>query len=282
MSVTNEELRESVARSYGARVRPVLEAVDLEVPIAAASCCGPSDSASAACCGPADSSDSACCGAGETAEDTLDRIADLYKGTDIAGLPDSVTSVAFGCGNPTAIDALQPGETVLDLGSGGGIDCFLAAKMVGPAGTVIGVDMTPEMIALANRNLEKVGATNVEFRHGQIEALPVDSNTIDVIISNCVINLSPDKDAVLREAYRVLAPGGRFQVSDIVWTRTPPESVKEDMEAWAGCVAGALEEQEFVAKLAAAGFTGIISDAVEYDAARGLASASITAIKPKS
>lgn len=280
MTVTNEELRNTVARSYGDRVRPVLEAVDLEVPIAAASCCGPADSASA-CCGPADSSDSACCGAGETAEDTLDRIADLYKGTDIAGLPDSVTSVAFGCGNPTAIDAMQPGETVLDLGSGGGIDCFLAAKMVGPTGRVIGVDMTPEMIALANRNREKVGATNVEFRHGQIEELPVESDIIDVIISNCVINLSPDKDAVFREAHRVLAPGGRFQVSDIVWTRTPPESVKGDMEAWAGCVAGALEERDFLAKLEAAGFTDITSDAREYDARRGLASASITAVKAK-
>jgi 2-polyprenyl-3-methyl-5-hydroxy-6-metoxy-1,4-benzoquinol methylase len=183
VTTTNEQVRRSVAEAYGSRVRPVLDAVELELPVVpAASCCAPAPAASS-CCGPAEAEDSACCG-GAGPADAIDRIAELYRGTDTTGLPESVTSVAFGCGNPTAIDALQPGETVLDLGSGGGIDCFLAAKMVGPTGRVIGVDMTPEMIALAERNLAKVGASNVEFRQGTIESLPVETASVDVIITN--------------------------------------------------------------------------------------------------
>ena len=277
-TTTNDEVRRGVAETYGSRVRPVLEAVDLELPlVSAASCCAPAPAASS-CCGPADAADSSCCGAEDTG--SIDRIAALYQGTEIAGLPESVTSVAFGCGNPTAIDALTAGETVLDLGSGGGIDCFLAAKMVGPSGKVIGVDMTPEMISLANKNLAKVGAKNVEFRHGQIESLPVESESVDVIISNCVINLSPDKDAVFREAFRVLRPGGRLQVSDMVWTTAVPASLAGDAAAWAECVGGAIEEADYLRKIGEAGFERATSNAVEYAGGKGLASANVTAYKP--
>jgi SAM-dependent methyltransferase len=273
---TAEQIRQEVAISYGSRVRPVLEADELALPIVnAASCCAPQSEAD--CCAPTNES-AGCCG-GEATDEQVDRIAGLYRQTDISDLPATVTDVAFGCGNPTAISALRPGETVLDLGSGGGIDCFLAAKMVGAEGRVIGVDMTPEMIALANRNREKVGATNVEFRHGTIESLPVEAGTVDVIISNCVINLSPDKDQVFREAFRVLRPGGRLQVSDIVWTKPVPAAVREDMEQWAGCIGGALEEADYLAKIRAAGFSDVTSDAHEYEPGRGLASASVTAFK---
>ena len=281
MTTTNDQVRREVAEAYGSRVRPVLDADELTIPlVTSASCCAPAaETTSTSCCGPAADDASSCCGA-EGESGTIDRIAELYRGTDLAGLPETVTSVAFGCGNPTAIDAMQPGETVLDLGSGGGIDCFLAAKMVGPTGSVIGVDMTPEMIALANRNLAKVGAKNVEFRQGQIEKLPVESGTVDVIISNCVINLSPDKDEVFREAFRVLKPGGRLQVSDMVWTRPVPEALSGDKQAWAECVGGAIEEREYVAKIRAAGFERVDSTAAEYPGGRGLASANVTAYKP--
>jgi len=279
MPATNEDIRRSVAEAYGKRVRPVLDAESLSLPVVeAASCCAP---AASSCCGPEESSDSACCGPEETDSAVLDRIADLYAGTELAGLPESVTSVAFGCGNPTAIDALKPGETVLDLGSGGGIDCFLAGRMVGPEGHVIGVDMTPEMIDLANTNRAKVGATNVEFRHGQIEALPVESGSVDVVISNCVINLSPDKDAVFREAFRVLKPGGRLQVSDMVWLGAVPNALEGDAEAWASCIGGAIEERAYVDKIRAAGFEGVSSSASAPTAA-GLASANVIAYKPAS
>ena len=152
--------------------------------------------------------------------------------------------------------------------------------MVGDSGRVYGVDMTSEMIALARKNQQKVGAKNVEFRLGEIEHLPIESGTVDVIISNCVINLSPDKDQVFREAFRVLKPGGRLQVSDIVWTKPVPEDVKEDMEQWAGCVAGALLESDYTAKIAAAGFTGVTSVATDYPGGKGVASAAVTATKP--
>lgn len=268
---TSDQIREEVAQSYGARVRPVLDADDLSLPmVSAGDCCAPSSDAGA----------NSCCGTDAPSDVQITRIAELYQDTDVADLPSTVTDVAFGCGNPTAISALRPGETVLDLGSGGGIDCFLAAKMVGESGRVIGVDMTPEMIALATRNQAKVGAGNVEFRHGQIEALPVDSDTVDVIISNCVINLSPDKDQVFREALRVLKPGGRLQVSDIVWTRPVPQDIKDDMEKWAGCISGALEESDYVAKIRAAGFVDVRSTAAEYTGGKGIASASVTATKP--
>ncbi len=278
---TNQEIHDEVAKSYGNRVRPVLDAEELSLPLlSSVSCCAPAANEASACCAPSDEESSAsCCGTESIDDIQISRIAELYQGAEISDLPTTVTDVAFGCGNPTAIAAMKPGETVLDLGSGGGIDCFLAAKMVGEKGKVIGVDMTPEMIALAERNLAKVGATNVEFRHGQIESLPVDSGSVDVIISNCVINLSPDKDQVFREAFRVLKPGGRLQVSDIVWTQPVPDDVKTDMEQWAGCIGGALEEPDYLAKITAAGFSDVRSIAAEYDRGRGLASATVTAFK---
>ncbi len=267
---TDAEIRENVSKAYAGRVRPVLEALDV-IQADAGACCAPAAGSTAA----------SCCG-DEVSEDTiaLTNIAKMYAGTDVDSLPSSVTDVAFGCGNPTAIEALKPGQVVLDLGSGGGIDCFLAAKMVGETGQVYGVDMTPEMIALARRNQDKVGAKNVEFRLGEIEHLPMADASVDVIISNCVINLSPDKDQVFREAFRVLRPGGRLQVSDIVWTMPVPESVKDDIEKWAGCIAGALLESDYLAKIRAAGFAQVTSDAKEYVGGVGIASASVVAFRP--
>lgn len=168
-----------------------------------------------------------------------------------------MTMAAAGCGNPTAIAALKPGEAVLDLGSGGGIDCFLAAQQVGPSGRVIGVDMTPEMVSLARQNALGTGATNVEFRLGEMEHLPVESGTVDVVISNCVINLSPDKATVFAEALRVLKPGGRFSVSDIVLVGTLPEGMRQNLELWGSCIPGALEKDVFLRDLATAGFVEV-------------------------
>ncbi len=274
-SPTDADIRASVSKSYADRVRPVLNRADeipLEIVSSGAACCS-TDSAEASCCG-ADVSEA-------STDVSITNIARLYAETDVSDLPSTVTDVAFGCGNPTAIAALKPGETILDLGSGGGIDCFLAAKMVGPTGQVYGVDMTPEMIALARKNAGKVGATNVEFRLGEIERLPMDDSSVDVIISNCVINLSPDKDQVFREAFRVLRPGGRLQVSDIVWTQPVPESVKNDLEAWAGCIAGALIESDYLGKINAAGFEKTTSTAAEYPGGKGIASAAVVAYKPR-
>jgi SAM-dependent methyltransferase len=178
----------------------------------------------------------------------------LYSTGELSDLPDTVTGASMGCGNPTAIAGLQTGEVVLDLGSGGGIDCFLAAKKVGPEGRIIGLDMTPDMIRLARRNAKKVGVKNVEFRYGEMEDIPLPDGSVDVIISNCVINLSPDKDAVFREAYRVLRPGGRMSVSDIVVDGDLPPSIRRRLDAWAGCIAGALDESVYLGKIRAAGF----------------------------
>jgi arsenite methyltransferase len=182
---------------------------------------------------------------------------DLYAEAETAGLPAEALLASFGCGNPAALAELRPGETVLDLGSGGGIDVLLSAKRVGPSGKVYGLDMTDEMLDLAMKNKAKAGATNVEFLKGTIEAIPLPAAAVDVIISNCVINLSSDKHQVLREAFRVLRPGGRFAVSDIVIRRQLPEAVRKSMELWTGCVAGALLESEYVEKLHAAGFTDV-------------------------
>jgi ubiquinone/menaquinone biosynthesis C-methylase UbiE len=181
----------------------------------------------------------------------------LYSVQELADLPESVTDVALGCGNPTAIADLKPGEVVLDLGSGGGIDCFLAARQVGAQGHVIGLDMTPEMVKLARQNAKKVGANNVEFRYGEMEDMPLLDESVDVIISNCVINLSPDKDKVFSEAYRVLRPGGRLAVSDIVTHGPLPEAMRSDLEAWTGCVAGALDETVYLDKMRQAGFNEV-------------------------
>jgi SAM-dependent methyltransferase len=204
------------------------------------------------CCGP---SNSGCCGPSNVVK--LDTVAGLYEDPDVAALPAEVTDLSLGCGDPVTLASLQPGQVVLDLGSGGGIDCFLAARKVGETGRVIGVDMTPAMIDRARRNQAKVGAGNVEFRLGEIEHLPVADSSVDVVISNCVINLSPDKEQVFREVYRVLRPGGRLAVSDIVTDGPLPDVVKQDLAAWAGCVAGALDVADYVAAIEAAGFASV-------------------------
>ena len=181
--------------------------------------------------------------------------SNLYSNGETDGLPSEAVAVSLGCGNPTALIDLKPGETVLDLGSGGGIDVLLSAKRVGSAGKAYGLDMTDEMLTLARENQRKAGATNVEFLKGTIESIPLPDNSVDVIISNCVINLSVDKDAVLREAFRVLKPGGRLAVSDIVVRGEVPPEIRRSLELWVGCVAGALRDDEYVSKLQAVGFT---------------------------
>ena len=207
------------------------------------------------CCGPTQSQ-SSCCGPTDTADD-LSMLSKLYEDPDVAELPSEVTDLSLGCGDPVTLASLTPGQTVLDLGSGGGIDCFLAAKKVGPTGKVIGVDMTATMIERARSNKEKLGAENVEFRLGEIEHLPVADNTIDVIISNCVINLSPDKPQVFREAFRALKPGGKLSVSDIVTDGPLPDVIKNSLSAWAGCVAGALDVKDYIGGIEAAGFIDV-------------------------
>ena len=182
---------------------------------------------------------------------------DLYDSSQIASIPEKAAAASLGCGNPTALAQLQPGETVLDLGSGGGIDVLLSAKRVGPTGKVYGLDVTDEMLALARENQQKSGLTNVEFLKGAIENIPLPDNSVDVIISNCVINLSGDKDRVIREAFRVMKPGGRFAVSDVVVRGDVPAEIRQSMELWVGCIAGALEEYEYRDKLFTAGFESI-------------------------
>jgi arsenite methyltransferase len=197
-----------------------------------------------------------CCGA--SALDGCDPItSDLYDAAQAGELPEKAILASLGCGNPTALAELKPGETVLDLGSGGGIDVLLSAKRVGPTGKAYGLDMTDEMLALAEENKRKSGLTNVEFLKGEIENIPLPDNSVDVIISNCVINLSGDKDRVLKEAFRVLKPGGRFAVSDVVVRGDVPAAVRKSMELWVGCIAGALADHEYVEKLAKAGFGDI-------------------------
>jgi arsenite methyltransferase len=199
---------------------------------------------------------SSCCGSVSSRE--ADPItSNLYSETDTASLPAEAVAVSLGCGNPTALAELKPGETVLDLGSGGGIDVLLSAKRVGPAGKAFGLDMTDEMLALARENQRKAGVENVEFLKGEIEAIPLPDNSVDVIISNCVINLSADKDRVFTEALRVLRPGGRLAVSDVVVRGEVPPQLRRSIELWIGCVAGALEEEEYRAKLAKAGFEAV-------------------------
>lgn len=197
------------------------------------------------------------CGCGCSSGSSADRVAQMYDAPDAADLPEDVTGISLGCGDPVTLASLQPGQVVLDLGSGGGIDCFLAAKRVGDSGYVIGVDMTAEMIDLSRRNKAKHGIENVEFRLGEIEHLPVADRSVDVIISNCVINLSPDKAQVFREAFRVLKPGGRLAVSDIMSDKPLPDNLLKDMQAWAACVSGALTEAEYIAAIKAAGFEDV-------------------------
>ena len=232
---TLEQLRATVQARYGAVAQRVADG----------------EQANASCCGPAEGS-SGCCGGTSESWDPI--TADLYEAGQTAGLPAEALLASLGCGNPTALAELSEGETVLDLGSGGGIDVLLSARRVGPTGKAYGLDMTDEMLALALENKAKAGMANAEFLKGHIEAIPLPSNTVDVIISNCVINLSGDKARVLAEAFRVLKPGGRFAVSDVVVRAGLPAAVRENMAMWTGCVAGALEESEFLALLTAAGF----------------------------
>ncbi len=243
--VTDDKIKTAVRQTYGDIARRFTKAEP-----ARSSCCGPSQATTQA-------SRSDCCAPSTAAQESTGTAARLYATEEIAGLPDSVTDVSLGCGNPTAIAELGPGEVVLDLGSGGGIDCFLAAKKVGPTGRVIGLDMTPDMIKLAQRNAKKIGAANVEFRYGEMEDIPLPDESVDVIISNCVVNLSPDKDAVFGEAFRVLRPGGRMSVSDIVVDGDLPPSIRSRLDAWAGCIAGALDETAYLDKIRAAGFMDV-------------------------
>ncbi|HWO34069.1 MAG TPA: arsenite methyltransferase [Candidatus Acidoferrum sp.] len=201
---------------------------------------------------------SKCCGATAAGGLGCDPItSNLYDSSQAGQVPDEAMLASLGCGNPTALAKLNPGEVVLDLGSGGGVDVLLSAKRVGPSGKAYGLDMTDEMLALANENKRKSGAENVEFLKGEIEHIPLPDNTVDVIISNCVINLSADKDRVLREAFRVLKPGGRFAVSDVVTHGEVPNEIRQSVLLWVGCIAGALEENEYRAKLLSAGFDTI-------------------------
>jgi len=223
------DVREIVREKYGAAAQAVLSGQG------------------AACCSGSASGEDRCCEG--------DAISSgLYDDVEAASIPEAALLASLGCGNPTALAALNPGEVVLDLGSGGGIDVLLSARRVGPSGFAYGLDMTDEMLALAEKNRIEAGAQNVRFLKGQIEEIPLPDASVDVIISNCVINLSADKDAVLREAFRVLRPGGRFAVSDVVVDGELPAAVRADMEAYVGCVAGALERGDYLARLAAAGF----------------------------
>lgn len=229
--LTADQIHEEVKERYGR----LADEFKVEV---AASCCSPE-------------ADIGCC---DVDEETL--FSNLYN-ADTSWLPEDVTGLSLGCGDPITLAGLESGLTVLDLGSGAGIDCFMAARQVGPTGHVIGVDMTPSMLEKANRNKEKVGLDNVEFRQGQIEDMPVDSDSVDVILSNCVINLSPDKTAVFREAYRVLKPGGRLAVSDVVTLGKFTPEQRADMAAWTGCITGAEDVADYVGYMKAAGFTNI-------------------------
>jgi SAM-dependent methyltransferase len=241
-----ERIRKAVRQAYGA------EAQRFGGEPARSRCCGPQPQAAAE-----PRRQSGCCGPEKAVVEASANAAELYSAVELASLPEGFSGDSLGCGNPTAIAGLQPGEVVLDLGSGAGLDCLLAAQKVGPQGRVIGLDMTPEMIKLARRNAKKAGLANVEFQYGEIEEMPLPDASVDVIISNCVINLSPDKDAVFREAYRVLRPGGRMAVSDIVTHGELPAAFRQSVEAWASCVAGALEESDYLGKIRAAGFDGV-------------------------
>ena len=224
---TNTTIHETVREHYAERIKNN------------ASCCGSSD-----CC----STDS-----------------NLYPADLLATLPEGETSVSYGCGDPITLASLQPGQTVLDLGSGAGLDCFFAARKVGETGKVIGVDMTPEMIERAQGSAKRMNIQNVEFRQGYIEEMPVESNSVDVIISNCVINLSPDKSKVFSEAFRVLRAGGKLAVSDIVTDGPLPDSIKQSLSAWAGCVAGAVDATDYISMMQAVGFTNISVTPVFFD-----------------
>jgi arsenite methyltransferase len=261
------DLRAEVRSRYAEAARAVLE---------------PAAGAQAGCCGsPAGSSaESSCCGAGSAALDSADCFGgQLYGAGETDGLPEEAVLASLGCGNPLAVADLREGERVLDLGSGGGIDVLLSARRVGPAGFAYGVDMTDDMLQLARQNAARAGAANVEFRKGQIEDLPLDDGTVDVVISNCVINLSTDKPAVLAEMFRVLAPGGRIGISDVVAEDHLTPADRAAAGSYVGCIAGALSRAEYLAGLAAAGFAEA-SVTFTHEAAPGMHSAVIRAVKP--
>ena len=255
----SESLKDVVREKYG-------EAAKRAIRGEKSSCCG-SSADSSGCCGTSDSS----CGDPIT--------SNLYNEAEKGSLPETAVRASLGCGNPTALAELRPGETVLDLGSGGGIDVLLSARRVGPTGKAYGLDMTDEMLELARKNQSDAGVINVEFLKGEIEAIPLPDASVDVIISNCVINLSGDKDRVLAEAFRVLKPGGRFAVSDVVVRGPVPEAIRKSLDLWVGCIAGAMEETEYIGKLERAGFTAIgveptrvydFSEAREFLSAQGI------------
>jgi arsenite methyltransferase len=261
------DLRAEVRSRYAEAARAVLE---------------PAAGAQAGCCGsPAGSSaESSCCGAGSAALDSADCFGgQLYGAGETDGLPEEAVLASLGCGNPLAVADLREGERVLDLGSGGGIDVLLSARRVGPAGFAYGVDMTDDMLQLARQNAARAGAANVEFRKGQIEDLPLDDGTVDVVISNCVINLSTDKPAVLAEMFRVLVPGGRIGISDVVAEDHLTPADRAAAGSYVGCIAGALSRAEYLAGLAAAGFAEA-SVMFTHEAAPGMHSAIIRAVRP--
>jgi len=255
----SDTLKDIVREKYG-------EAAKRAVSGEKSSCCG-SSASGPGCCGTSDSS----CGDPIT--------SNLYDETEKGSLPENAVRASLGCGNPTALAELRAGEVVLDLGSGGGIDVLLSARRVGPTGRAYGLDMTDEMLELARKNQAEAGVSNVEFLKGEIESIPLPDASVDVIISNCVINLSGDKDRVIAEAFRVLKPGGRFAVSDVVVRGAVPDTIRKSVELWVGCVAGAMEESEYVAKLERAGFTAVgveptrvydIGEAREFLSAQGI------------
>ncbi len=240
MTANNSEIKELVRERYGARARRVIELSPVVEHGADEHTDGCGCNVASSCCGPED----------------LEHAMRLYSEGELAGLPAESVAASAGCGNPTALAGLQPGERVLDLGSGGGIDCFLSARQVGETGRVTGLDMTPAMLELARKNQANLGVTNVEFVQGEIEAMPLPSDSYDVIISNCVVCLSPDKDAVFSESFRVLAPGGRIHLSDVL-ALSPEGPAANDAESWVACAAGAEFHEVYIGRLRRAGFEGI-------------------------
>ena len=257
MAGDSKEIKRLVRESYGARAKGVIELTPVQNTGGAdISCCDPG------CCGPAD----------------LDRALQIYSEGQLAGLPAEAVAASAGCGNPTALAGLRQGERVLDLGSGGGIDCFMAAQQVGEAGHVIGLDMTPDMLGLARTNQAKLGLTNVEFIQGEIEDIPIPDASVNVVISNCVVVLSPDKDAVFREVFRVLTPGGRVHISDMM-ALGPEGPARTDPEAWTSCIAGAEDRGSYSDRLRKAGFVNIeiTEEEVHFD---DVVSVKVVARKP--
>jgi len=259
METKSEEIKQLVREKYGAKAKGVIELADISQ----------QDSGGQGCCGPTD----------------VERALRIYNEGQLGGLPAESVAASAGCGNPTALAGLRRGERVLDLGSGGGIDCFLAAQQVGDEGHVIGLDMTPDMLALARQNQSKLGLTNVEFIKGELEKMPLPDSSVDVVISNCVVCLSPDKDAVFQESFRVLAPGGRIHLSDMMALSSEGPS-RTDPEAWASCVAGAEDREVYLGRLRKAGFVDIdlTEEKVRFDEDEGIplnvASVKVVARKP--